>query len=240
MPSSALTPAPARERSPKHRPPGSRPPGSRAGGRGTPGGRPGRRRPGRWAALAVLVAAAAALSAACSTDSGTQAGPGNSPVASLAGPSNSSGAAGQPLTEARSDQDMVNFARCMRAHGVQMSDPVHIPGHSGLSINMPTRDSATSAAYGACNHFMAKIEQVKAAGAASQAVADLTALTRWAQCMRDHDIPMLDPTAGGQLNLGNVPGITSDFGRYSPQFRAADRACRRLLPAGVQDDGTGP
>ncbi len=173
MPSSALTPAPAR------------------------------RRPGRWAALA-LVVAAAALSAACSTGSGTQAGPGNSPVASLAGHSNGSGAAGQPLTKAQSDQDMVNFARCMRAHGVQMSDPAHIPGHSGLSIDMPTRDSATSAAYGACDH------------------------------------PMLDPTAEGQLSLGNVPGITSDFGRYSPQFRAADHTCRHLLPAGVQDDGTGP
>jgi len=37
-----------------------------------------------------------------------------------------------------------------------------------------------------------------------------------------------------------VPGITSDFGRYSPQFRAADTACRHLLPTGVHDDGTGP
>lgn len=27
---------------------------------------------------------------------------------------------------------------------------------------------------------------------------------------------------------------------YSPQFRAADAACRHLLPAGVHNDGTGP
>ena len=58
--------------------------------------------------------------------------------------------------------------------------------------------------------------------------------------MRSHDINMLDPTQLGELNLGHVPGITSDFGRYSPQFRAADAACRHLLPAGVHDDGTGP
>jgi hypothetical protein len=51
---------------------------------------------------------------------------------------------------------------------------------------------------------------------------------------------MLDPTRFGDLNLGHVPGITSDFGRYSPQFRAADAACRHFLPAGVRDDGTGP
>ena len=199
-----------------------------------------RRPPRRWPAMVLLVAAAAALSAACSSGSGVQAGPGNSPVASLPGHA-SSAAAGQTLTEAQSDQDMVNFARCMRAHGVQMSDPVHIPGHAGLSINVPTRDAATSAAYGACNHFMAKIEQIKAGyQGAGQTAADIPALTRWAQCMRDHDIPMLDPGPQGELNLGNVPGITSDFGRYSPQFRAADTSCRHLLPRGVQDDGTGP
>jgi hypothetical protein len=58
--------------------------------------------------------------------------------------------------------------------------------------------------------------------------------------MRSHDINMLDPTPQGELNLGTVPGITSDYGRYSPQFRAADAACRHFLPAGVRDDGTGP
>jgi hypothetical protein len=200
-----------------------------------------RRPPGRrWPALALMLAAAAVSSAACSSGSGAQAGPGNSPVASLAGHGNGSGAADQPPTQAQSDQDFVNFARCMRAHGVQMSDPVHIPGHSGLSINLPTRDAATSAAYGACNHFIAKIEQIKAAGGASQAAANLPALTRYAVCMRSHDIPMLDPKPDGELNLGDVPGIHSDFGRYSPQFRAADQACRHLLPAGVHDDGTGP
>jgi hypothetical protein len=244
MRSSALTPAPAGQRSPKHRPPGSRPPGSQAGGRGMPGGgMRGRRRPGRWTALALLLAAAAVLSAACSSGSGAQAGPGNSPVASLSGHGASPAGAGQPTSkaqlEAQSDQDMVNFARCMRAHGVQMSDPFHIPGH-GLSINLPTRDSATSAAWGACNHFIAKIEQIKEAAGASWAAANLPALTRYAQCMRSHDIPMLDPTADGGLGLGNVPGITSDFGRYSPQFRAADQACRHLLPPSVHDDGTGP
>jgi hypothetical protein len=58
--------------------------------------------------------------------------------------------------------------------------------------------------------------------------------------MRAHDISMLDPTPEGELSLGNIPGITADFGRYSPQFRAADGVCRRLLPPTVHDDGTGP
>jgi hypothetical protein len=136
---------------------------------------------------------------------------------------------------------MVDFSRCMRAHGVQMSDPVHVPGHSGLSFtDLPPQSSATQSAYGACNHFIQALNAAKGAGAAAQAAPHLQALTNYAQCMRSHDIDMLDPNPQGSLNLGNVPGITSDFGRYSPQFRAADSACRHLLPAGVHDDGSGP
>jgi hypothetical protein len=136
---------------------------------------------------------------------------------------------------------MVHFAQCMRSHGVTMSDPYHRPGHSGLSIDMPPQDAATRPAYTACNHFMQPIIQAKQAGAVGAVTAPrLAALTRYAECMRARDIGMLDPTSAGQLNLGNVPGITSDFGRYSPQFRAADTACRHLLPAGVSDNGTGP
>ncbi|HEY1005502.1 MAG TPA: hypothetical protein VGD83_38320 [Streptosporangiaceae bacterium] len=187
---------------------------------------------GRVSAVAIAVAVLAGCSAAAS-------GPGNAPVASLSG-STSASPSGQPLTERQSDQDMVSFTRCMRSHGVQMSDPVHRPGHAGLSIDMPERGPATSAAYAACTHFMQAITQAKAAGAAAEAAPRLGALTRYAQCMRSHAINMLDPTPQGDLNLGNVPGITSDFGRYSPQFRAADAACTHFLPAGIRDDGTGP
>ena len=122
----------------------------------------------------------------------------------------------------------------MRSHGVQVSDPVHRPGHAGLSIDMPSRGPATNAAYAACIHFIQANITAKQAGAAAKAAPHLAALTRYAQCMRSHDINMLDPTPLGELNLGHVPGITSDFGRYSPQFRAADAACRHFLPAGDQ------
>ena len=193
-----------------------------------------RRRPGagRVAALAVL----AVLAAGCSS---ATRGPGSAPVASLPGTGPGAPAA-QPLTQQQGDQNIVSFARCMRGHGVQVSDPVHRPGHAGLSIDLPSRSPATNAAYAACIHFIQANIEAKQAGAAAQAAPHLPALTRYAQCMRSHDISMLDPTPLGELNLGHVPGITSDFGRYSPQFRAADAACRHFLPAGVRDDGTGP
>jgi len=193
-----------------------------------------RRRPGagRVAALAVL----AVLAAGCSS---ATRGPGSAPVASLSGTGRATSAV-QPLTQQQGDQNIVSFARCMRSHGVQVSDPVHRPGHAGLSIDLPSRGPATNAAYAACIHFIQANIEAKQAGAAAQAAPHLPALTRYAQCMRSHDISMLDPTPLGELNLGHVPGITSDFGRYSPQFRAADAACRHFLPAGVRDDGTGP
>jgi hypothetical protein len=160
-------------------------------------------------------------------------------VASLPGHTGSA-AAGQPLTEQQSDQDMVAFTRCMRSHGVQVPDPYHRPGHAGLTLDIPSRGPATNAAFAACTHYIQPIIAAKEAGQASVAAPELAALTRYAQCMRDHDINMLDPTSFGAVNLGHVAGISSDYGRYSPQFRAADQACRHFLPADVHDDGTGP
>jgi hypothetical protein len=145
-----------------------------------------------------------------------------------------------PLTQAQNDQDMVYFTRCLRSHGVAVPDPFHRPGHAGLTVDIPTPGPGTNAALTACNHFIAPIAQMKQAHAQQELAAWLPALTHYAECMRTHDIPMLDPDANGSLNLGNVPGITNDFGRYSPQFRAADTACRHLLPRAVHDDGTGP
>jgi hypothetical protein len=194
-----------------------------------------RRRIRAGAALAVAFATvlAAAGVTACSN------GPAAPPVASL--PGHTAGTqAGQPLSLARSDQNMVDFTHCMRGHGVQMADPFHRPGHAGLSIDLPSPVPANRAAYAACTHFIEQNIEAKQKGAAVQAAGQIPALTRYAQCMRAHDIGMLDPAPDGSLSLGNVPGIGSAFGRYSPQFRAADAACRHLLPAGVHDDGTGP
>jgi hypothetical protein len=144
------------------------------------------------------------------------------------------------LTSAESDRAMVDFTRCLRSHGVAEPDPFHRPGHSGLSVEIPSPGPTTNAALSACNHLLAPIAQMKQARARQELASWLPGLTRYAECMRSHDIAVLDPNPMGGVNLGSVPGITNDFGRYSPQFRAADSACRHLLPAGVHDDGTGP
>jgi hypothetical protein len=130
----------------------------------------------------------------------------------------------------------------MRAHGVQLRDPFHRPGHNGLSIELPTMTPPVRAANQVCQHILQPLIDAKQAGQRQQAAATLPALISYARCMRTHAIPMPDPGPDGQLNLGQVPGISSDIGRYDPRFRAADTACRHLLPADVaaRDDGTGP
>jgi hypothetical protein len=143
---------------------------------------------------------------------------------------------------AQSDHAMLQFARCMRAHGVQMQDPFHRPGHAGLSIDLPTQSPATKSAYGACGHIVDPIIAMKMSHAPVIPAATHVDLVRYAECMRTHDVPMLDPDRFGNLNLGNVPGMANGFGRYTPQFHQADAACRHLLPASVvgRDNGTGP
>jgi hypothetical protein len=189
------------------------------------------------AAALVLIGALGTLATACSSS------PSGRPVASLPGTPSTTGAGSAPASSPGSyDQDIVAYTRCLRAHGVHEPDPVNEThnGKTGLSFVMPPANAANTPALAACNHYIANLVAAKQAGANHELARWLPSLVRYASCMRSHDVAMLDPGAQGQLNLGSVPGITNDFGRYSPQFRSADAACRHFLPAGVHDDGTGP
>jgi hypothetical protein len=186
------------------------------------------------AAIGVVSVTTLALTAgACSSSPSSTVS-----VASLPGHSSgSSGGTSGTATQSQVDQGEINFARCLRSHGLNEPDPKHSPGQSGLVVQVPASGPATNAALAACSHFL----PATSASKQQQRTASLPALTRYARCMRAHDIALLDPDPQtGSVNLGNVPGITSDFGRNSPEFRSSDQACRHLVPAGVHDDGTGP
>lgn len=122
-----------------------------------------------------------------------------------------------------------------------MPDPFHRPGHEGLSIELPQQGPATTAAYGACGRYLQATIELKQQASQQRITPTVRlGLLHYAQCMRSHAIAMLDPGPFGQLSLGNVPGISNGLGRYTPQFHAADHACRRFLPASIPDNGTGP
>jgi hypothetical protein len=179
--------------------------------------------------------ALAALLAGCSSPAHPRvAGLGTGATASGAGGAASSG-----------DQAFIDYAKCMRAHGVtDFPDPAPRPGHSGLSLQFP-EDNGTPvyrAADDQCKQLIASVLAMKENAAKNRMTPQaLQALAGYARCMRAHQIPMLDPDpVDGHLSLGTVAGLPNHVGRTSPQFGPADAACRSLLPPGTPDDGSGP
>jgi hypothetical protein len=143
------------------------------------------------------------------------------------------------------DQDLVNYSKCMRDKGIaDYPDPTQRAGHSGLSLVYDGNQSTSvyKAADDQCKHLIAGLIAMKEAGAAAQVSAPvLQALTAYTRCMRDRQVPLLDPDrVDGHVSLGTVAGADNTIGRRDPRFAAADTACRSLLPPGTPDDGTGP
>jgi hypothetical protein len=149
-------------------------------------------------------------------------------------------------TTINGDDAFIAYARCMRANGVpDFPDPVQLPGHNGLSL-VYTGDNATPAfhtANDACQHLIQSIVDMKSRNAHDALTPErLQGLVAYARCMRDRQIPLLDPDpTDGHVSLGSLAGIPdTGIGRRDPRFAAADAVCRSQLPPGVSDDGTGP
>jgi hypothetical protein len=155
-------------------------------------------------------------------------------------------AAAATTTTISGDDAFIAYARCMRANGeADFPDPVQLPGHDGLSLvfNGDHDAPAYRAANEACQHLIQSIVDMKSRNSHDALTPErLQGLVAYARCMRDHQIPLLDPDpTDGHISLGTVAGIPdTGISRSGPQFGAADAACRSQLPPGVSDDGTGP
>jgi hypothetical protein len=137
------------------------------------------------------------------------------------------------------------LAQCMRGHGVpSFPDPDaagsytltsngSIEGAGGSSVDI--NSSQAQAAYGHCRHLLpggpsiSQLEQKQQQEQQQQEKA-LPALLKWEQCVRSHGVPNFNLGLGGQ---SPAPGNSGAFNPNSPQFQAAQRACRHLLPPGV-------
>jgi hypothetical protein len=155
------------------------------------------------------------------------------------------GATSALSTASGGDQGFIDYARCMREHGVaDFPDPVQRSGYTGLSLHYDgdQSNSVFVEANTACQHFIqATIDQKRQHVHDELTAERLQALLSYARCMRDHQIALLDPDpTDGHISLGDVPGLNSNIGRHDQEFQTADAACRSLLPSDVPDDGTGP
>jgi hypothetical protein len=138
--------------------------------------------------------------------------------------------------QAKREQAQLNFARCMRSHGVNVPDPKPGPdGGPGLvRVGGPGKDGPSPQVFeranAACRKYiqaaMPKLSPAQQAELRDQAL-------KFAQCMRQHGVDMPDPQVsnGGfriTMRAGGAGkgGINPD----SAAFKDAQEACKAFQP----------
>src|SRR5919108_3954615 len=176
-------------------------------------------------AIAVAVAAPFILLALAACGGGGDSGG----VASLGG-SSQSGTNGTRTTGSKDPQEAaLEFAKCMRQHGVDMPDPevdskgrirVRVGGPGGKAGGLDPKK--LNEAQQACGHLMRG--GGVGPGRSDPKVQD--AMLAFARCMREHGIDMPDPTGDG-LVFNSRRGQGPD--PSSSKFKEAEQACDHHL-----------
>jgi hypothetical protein len=143
----------------------------------------------------------------------------------------------------------LQFAKCMREHGVDMPDPVVSDNGDGkggaVAIQIggdgaqPIDQKAMEAANKDCQHFLADAS----AGFDPPSGAELEKMKEQAlafsKCMRDHGIDMPDPQFGEGGRMTQRIGKESGIDPTSQKFQDAMKACQKDAPGGMMF-GAGP
>jgi hypothetical protein len=211
--------------------------------------------------LLIVVATLAALSACGATPTSDRQ------VASLStGPADDTtpGTGDVTATTAPSDpaEAALQFAKCMREHGIDMPDPVvqqadgSAGGETQVAIQVGGDPGANrpdskemEAANAACQHFMADAAGTfNPPSAEDQAKMQEQALA-FAKCMREHGVDMPDPQFSGDGNFGiaisSGPDDSSNsggppFDPNSQEFKDANEACGQNGGGFTLSSGTVP
>ena len=172
--------------------------------------------------------------AACSANA---AGP--SGVASLESQGTGAESSAEPSASLDPETAQLEFARCMREHGIDMPDPETAPGGGFTQRIEVGKDDAETmqAAQEACDHILANAGNFRGELDPEQ----LDKMVDFAQCMREHGIDMPDPATNGKGGIifrsnGSASGndgpanVTSDgIDPASPEFQTAQEACQSIL-----------
>ncbi len=129
-------------------------------------------------------------------------------------------------------QARLNFAKCMRSHGVDVPDPSANAGPAGGGGGLGLRNLRSSPNFQSANQACAKYRsQAFGFGNLSpqQRAQFQQALVKFAECMRSHNVDVPDPSTsggGGFRIFGQIPPSE----RNSPAFQSAVKACSSTLP----------
>jgi hypothetical protein len=146
-------------------------------------------------------------------------------------------------SQADTQQAMLDFAQCMREHGIDMPDPQF--GENGQAAftvgaeGTPADKAKLDAAQAACQSYLDKVKSNAPPLDPAKIEAEKQKLLDFAQCMRDHGIDFPDPqisTDGGglQVQMGG-PGLDPN----SPGFKEANDACSAQVGLPKPGDGSG-
>ncbi|GAA4294395.1 hypothetical protein ACFQY7_14450 [Actinomadura luteofluorescens] len=143
------------------------------------------------------------------------------------------GGGGGTAKAASDDQKMREFARCMRANGVDMPDPkdgrIEIrasAGPGGPGKGGPETDRGLQAAQKKCAHLMpngGKPPKPKP--------EELAKMRAFSKCMRDNGIgafPDPEPSGGIKIQAGKGTGLNPE----GQKFKNAQKACAKFSPGG--------
>lgn len=170
-------------------------------------------------AVAILAATAIAACGSSSANSATSSGSSGS---SGSGGSSGSAGSGRGLTYAQAQHDAVRFARCMRAHGVDVPDPTS-PRAFKQAVGDLSGTPAFNGAAAACRHLLPG-----GGGAPDQSQApsraQLAAELAFARCIRSHGFPGFpDPTSSAGITHELLTSAGIDV--HQPAVVRAADAC---------------
>jgi hypothetical protein len=151
-------------------------------------------------------------------------------------------------SDANNEQQLVDFSRCMREHGVEASAS-ESPSGGGVNLKVTatpgapgTGQQTVEAAQKACRRYLPnggippKLSPAEEAARAEQ-------VQKFARCMRSHGVEVQTEVNGARVGIR-----IRDVDPQSPTFVAAQKACQGLMPIkhgpgggpGLATKGRGP
>jgi hypothetical protein len=184
----------------------------------------GRSQPKRAALRALALGGVVGLSLLAAACGG---GSSNSKVAQISttGSGNSSAS-----SSASSKGDVRAYSACMRSHGVANFPDPDSKGRIAMNSGVDPESPQFKTAARACQTLLPTDGRPTPA----QQAEDQQAMLKYARCMRAHGVPKFaDPKAGEGLSIGKKAGVDPN----TPQFKAAQQTCQKLLPGGPTSSG---
>ena len=144
----------------------------------------------------------------------------------------------QPSREDEARRAMLDYAKCMREHGVDMPDPTFDGGRVTQKGPQKVNQAKLREADKACASIRGRVKPPEISDEKKEEFKQ--AALEHSKCMREHGIdfpdPVFDEDGGAQVRIGRGSGINPE----SAKFKAAEKACRGKMPgAGTTDSEAG-